>query len=161
MLIVVYRHCSFVKNLFWNVNCTFTKMSYWIVHPSLLAKLFDHIALIPGIRWSLHVIHGLCSYCDVRLQTEQSSDLSSVQWRRNRFVQSINRVRCGRRGFSSAFLHCLVKHVLCVFSQTSVKSKCHVVYFEMLLLTQEMSCLFLLSPPKERTQLPDYHSSIL
>lgn len=37
----------------------FTKMSYWIVHPSLLAKLFDHIALIPGIRWCLDVIFGL------------------------------------------------------------------------------------------------------
>lgn len=59
MLIVVYHHCLFVKNLFWNVNCAFMKMSYWIVHPSLLAKLFDHIALIPGIRCSLDVIYGL------------------------------------------------------------------------------------------------------
>lgn len=39
----------------------------------------------------------------------------------------------GRGGFSILFYCvCFVKHVLCVFSQKSVKCKCHVVYFKML-----------------------------
>lgn len=56
----------------------------------------------------------------------------------------------GGGGFVFYFIAMFCKTCSVYFSQESVECKCHVVYFKMLPVTQEMSCLFSLSPPKDK-----------